>query len=230
MSYQWIEHYNFFTAMLVGLLSSGHCVVMCGGVVGVLSANIPMHHQRPLMRFSYLLSYNGGRLLSYAIAGALVGFSTSFFALKSHTLFQVMHILAGLMLVLIGLYICQWLNAISHIERLGKGLWSVVSPLAKKMLPLASPISAFPFGFVWGWLPCGLVYSTLTWSAASGSALQGAAIMLGFGLGTLPAMLSLGVFSLSLKKMLGMLIVRRISGCIIILFGANILLNTLQVT
>ena len=43
---------------------------------------------------------------------------------------------------------------------------------------------------IWGWLPCGLVYSTLTWALASGTAISGAVIMAGFGLGTLPALLA----------------------------------------
>lgn len=217
------QQYNFYAAMLIGLLSSGHCIVMCGGVVSVLSANIPLHHNHGTKRMLYLIAYNSGRIFSYCIAGALLGYSFSFFALKSHTVFQVMHFLSGTMLVLIGLYIGQWLNAISYVERLGKGLWQLLAPLAKHLIPFSSALGAVPFGFVWGWLPCGLVYSTLTWAAASGSTLQGASIMLGFGLGTLPTMFLMGYLSSKLKSLLQNKIIKSISGIIIIAYGLNIL-------
>lgn len=227
MAPEQLDQFNFYAALLIGLLSSGHCIVMCGGVVSVLSANIPLHQNHGSMRFAYLLSYNLGRILSYCMAGALLGYSFSYFGVKSHIIFQAMHLLSGLMLILIGLYIGRWLNAISHIEQLGKSLWKVLAPVAKRLIPFKSPLSALPFGLVWGWLPCGLVYSTLTWSAASGTALDGAAIMLGFGLGTLPTMITVGFVSSKLKSLLQNNFVRSISAMIIIGFGLNILYLTL---
>ena len=95
----------------------------------------------------------------------------------------------------------MWLN---RIESIGKHLWSRISPFAKHVLPVNSKTKAFGLGALWGWLPCGLVYSTLTWSMASGSLFNGAAIMLFFGLGTLPALLTISLgftsFSLLLKN------------------------------
>lgn len=223
MSTDLIEQYNFWAALLVGFLSSGHCVVMCGGVVGVLSANIPLHHNHGIMRLMYLSCYNVGRILSYCIAGALLGFSIGFFALKSNILFSALQLLSAIMLIGIGLYICQWVNFISQVEKLGKGLWRVIAPFANRFIPLKSPINAIPFGFVWGWLPCGLVYSTLTWSAASASAFDGALIMLGFGLGTLPTLLAIGVFSAKLNSLLTSMIFRQLAGIAIIVFGLRTL-------
>ncbi len=64
---------------------------------------------------------------------------------------------------------------------------AIYLPLASKAIPVNSPAKALSLGVIWGWLPCGLVYSTLTWALASGSIVSGASIMLFFGLGTLPA-------------------------------------------
>jgi hypothetical protein len=78
-------------------------------------------------------------------------------------------------------------------------------------------------GFIWGWLPCGLVYSTLTWSVASGSASQGALIMLAFGLGTLPALLSAGMAAKRLAAWVQKKTVRLLSGLLLIAFGGQTL-------
>ena len=131
------------------------------------------------------------------------------------------------MLVSIGLYLANWFNLVRKIEVIGKKLWPLVSPIANKFVPFKSPISALPFGMIWGWLPCGLVYSTLTWSAASGSAASGALIMLGFGLGTLPALFSMGYFSQQLKTLLANKYVRVISALVIIGYGLFMITKTL---
>jgi sulfite exporter TauE/SafE len=96
---------------------------------------------------------------------------------------------SGVFLFLLGLYIAGWWQGLSKIEKLGSKFWQLIRPWSKKLLPFKSPLHALPYGMIWGWLPCGLVYSVLTWSLASGSAFQGAIIMAGFGLGTLPIMI-----------------------------------------
>jgi len=214
-----IDNYNFYSALLIGFMSSAHCVVMCGGVASILSANIPLHHRNASIKLVYLLAYNAGRLFSYCMAGALLGYSFGFFALKSHLIFAILQLISGVMLVLVGLYVGQWLNIISYIERLGKTLWAYISPLAKRQIPFKSPYGAISFGLVWGWLPCGLVYSTLTWAAASGSSGQGALIMLGFGVGTLPAMFALGIVADTIKTLLQHRLVKHLSAILIIGFG-----------
>ena len=212
--------FDFFAALLVGFLGGGHCLTMCGGVGGIFSANIPSHHRLSLrFKIWYLLSYNSGRIASYCIAGALIGYSVEFFALKSHYILDILKLTAGIILVLLGLYIGRWFNGLLKIELIGKFIWPHISPLARRFLPFKNPAWAFPFGFIWGWLPCGLVYSALTWSAASASYTSGALIMLGFGLGTLPAMLAMGLFSQYLQKTLNHFIFRSIAAVLIISYG-----------
>ncbi|MDP2561544.1 sulfite exporter TauE/SafE family protein [Psychrobium sp. 1_MG-2023] len=221
--------YDFYAAVIVGLFSAGHCFGMCGGIVGAFSNNLPLHHQHALKyKLLYILSYNCGRIVSYCIAGALIGYSFGFFALKSAIFLQIIKLFSGLMLVVIGLYIGRWLNLVQKTEVIGKLIWPLIMPLGKRFIPFSTPLSAFPFGVIWGWLPCGLVYTTLTWAAASANATSGAQIMLGFGLGTLPALFALGLFSTYLNQLLSHVWFRTVGALLIICYGLNITITSLN--
>jgi len=220
------NEYDFWAALLIGFLSAGHCFGMCGGIVGAFSANLPIHHRLSSRhKVLYLITYNSGRILSYITAGALIGHSVSYFALKSSLFLHSIQVISGLMLIGIGLYIANWHKVIRFTEKLGSVFWPYISPISSRFVPFKSPLSALPFGFIWGWLPCGLVYSTLTWSAASGSALNGGLIMLGFGLGTLPAMLSMGFFSEYLKTVMSNSWIKIASALIIICYGSSLIIS-----
>lgn len=159
---------------------------MCGGIVAALRMVTP----KGVSPLPYTLSYNVGRILSYTIAGALTGFMGKIAADYIPLANYVLSLLSGVMLLLLACYLGQWYTGLTALERVGKRLFSKVQPFAKRFLPFKTPLSAFPYGFIWGWLPCGLVYSTLTWSLAAGSAVEGSAIMFFFGLGTLPTLLA----------------------------------------
>lgn len=207
---------------LIGLASSLHCVGMCGGIIGALSLSLPttVRAQRRLL-LGYSLAYSGGRIISYGLAGALMGgLSGRLFATISpdlgHTLLRWV---AALLLVGVGLYLAGWFPKFAHLERVGKPLWRWLEPLGQRLLPVRSPFQAFGFGLVWGWLPCGLVYSTLLWSASSGSAGQGALYMLAFGAGTLPAVLATGLFAGWITRLTRAPTARQIIGLSLVLFG-----------
>ena len=159
---------------------------MCGGIVAALRMVSP----KDASALPYTLAYNLGRIVSYTIAGAITGtlgkIAADFIPLANYAL----SILSGVMLLLLACYLGKWWTGLSVLENAGKGLFSKVQPFSKRFLPFKTPFSAIPYGFIWGWLPCGLVYSTLTWSLAAGNALEGAAIMFFFGLGTLPTLLA----------------------------------------
>ncbi|MGS3184736.1 sulfite exporter TauE/SafE family protein [Aeromonas taiwanensis] len=181
-------------ALLVGLAGSGHCIAMCGGVSAALSMAIPADRQHFWGRLCYLLNYNLGRILSYVIAGALVGgllATAGELGAGKHAL-AGLRVIAALLMIALGLYLAGWWQGVLLLERIGAKFWPLIKPLAGKFIPFSSALQALPFGMVWGWLPCGLVYSMLTWSAAAGSAGGGALIMLCFGLGTLPTLFALG--------------------------------------
>lgn len=215
---------TLFAPFLIGLASSLHCVGMCGGIVGALSLSLPsaVRAQRRLL-LGYSLAYSGGRIISYGLAGALMGglssrLFTTFSPDLGHTLLRW---IAALLLMGVGLYLAGWFPKFAHLERLGRPLWRWLEPLGQRLLPVRSPFQALGFGLVWGWLPCGLVYSTLLWSAASGSAGQGALYMLAFGVGTLPAVLATGLLAGWITRLTRSATARHIIGLSLVLFGLS---------
>ncbi|NVK41648.1 MAG: sulfite exporter TauE/SafE family protein [Oceanospirillaceae bacterium] len=209
-----VESLSVFTALTLGLLGGAHCIGMCGGIAATVGIARPDARTPPLVM---LLSYNGGRILSYSCAGALLGAlgvlaSGSFATLLLRTL-------AGLMLVAMGLYIGRWWQGLLQLERAGNLFWRHLRPLASKLLPARSPGQALLLGLVWGWLPCGLIYSTLIWASAAADWRQSALLMLCFGLGTLPAMLTTGLLADQLRRLLAKRLTQHVAGVLIIAFG-----------
>jgi sulfite exporter TauE/SafE len=127
--------------------------------------------------------------------------------------------LANLMLVALGLYLMDAWRGLVQLETAGQVLWRRIQPLMKHLLPLDSPIKLLALGGLWGWLPCGMVYSVLLTAMLSGSALSGASVMLAFGLGTLPTLLMLGMLGGRLRSWLQRRPIRRLSGLIVLSFG-----------
>jgi sulfite exporter TauE/SafE len=136
---------------------------------------------------------------------------------RMHAAQLVLQLVAALFMVVLGLYVAGWWNGLLRVERIGGRLiWQRLQPLGRRLLPVQSPARAFQLGLLWGWLPCGLVYSVLIWSVAAGSALHGAALMLSFGLGTLPTLLAMGTFAAALTVWVRRPAVRRAAGGLII--------------
>lgn len=208
---------SLISAFLVGLLGGGHCVGMCGGIVSAVSLSLP--GQKPHTGFQF--SYNAGRIASYTCAGVLAGLLGSSSLFLSHLLpvEKALYLLANLMLVALGLYLAGWWRGVLVLEKAGGALWKRIQPLSKKFLPVHTAGQAFVLGLLWGWLPCGLVYSVLVVALATGNAWQGGALMLAFGLGTLPALLAMGMAAVRLKRFLQQPGVRRGSGLLVLAFG-----------
>ena len=193
---------GYAALFLVGLLCGGHCVGMCGGIVGALAA------QGATTPWRLHLAYN---------AGAVGGLGTSFGALAGAQ--WLLYVLANLMLVALGIYLMGFTASLSAVERLGQALWRRLAPLGKRFLPARTVGQALPLGMVWGWLPCGLVYSALATALASGSAGRGALSMLTFGLGTLPNLLLAGVLLSRFKRFAQARAVRWTAGALVVAFG-----------
>ncbi len=212
---------SYFAAFLVGLLGGVHCVGMCGGIVGALSFGLGEGPQSGLKKWPYLLAYNLARIGSYTLAGFLLG-GFSALAVNLVAINQVQQgllVLAGLFMVLLGLYLAGWWRLLARVEQAGGFFWKRIEPLGRRFLPVRRPGQAFALGLVWGWLPCGLVYSVLIWAIASGSAVTGAGLMLSFGLGTLPNLLAMGLFAGSLQRWVQKAWLRQLAGGLIMLFG-----------
>jgi sulfite exporter TauE/SafE len=203
------------SAVVLGLLGGGHCLGMCGGLMGALTMAIPVEQRG--RRLQLLLAYNLGRILSYACAGLLLGLGG--WALANSPAAMALRIVAGLLLICMGLYLGGWWSGLTRIEALGRGLWRHIQPLASRLLPVTSLPRALLLGALWGWLPCGLVYSTLLWAASQGSAIDSALLMLAFGLGTLPVLIASGLAAQRLNQLLRQRSVRMAGGLLVIVFG-----------
>lgn len=203
------------SALILGLLGGGHCLGMCGGLMGALTLAIPPEQRG--RRLQLLLAYNLGRILSYATAGLLFGLAG--WAVASSPAAMLLRIVAGLLLISMGLYLGGWWSGLTRIEALGRGLWRHIQPVASRLLPVSSLPRALLLGALWGWLPCGLVYSTLLWAASQGDALDSGLLMLAFGLGTWPVLLATGMAAERLTDLLRRRGVRMAGGLLVILFG-----------
>ncbi|MGY4532819.1 sulfite exporter TauE/SafE [Pseudomonas sp. TE3786] len=203
------------SAVILGLLGGGHCLGMCGGLMGALTLAIPPEQRS--RRFRLLLAYNLGRILSYACAGLLIGMAG--WAVANSPAVMVLRIVAALLLIAMGLYLAGWWSGLTRIEALGRGLWRYIQPFASRLMPVSSLPRALLLGALWGWLPCGLVYSTLLWAASQGNALDSGLLMLAFGLGTWPVLLATGMAAERLTAVLRKRKVRMAGGLLVILFG-----------
>jgi sulfite exporter TauE/SafE len=205
---------SYLALFLIGLLGGTHCIGMCGGIVGALSLGAA---PRPSLH----LAYNAGRIVSYGLAGAMAGAvgGASLALADQLPLRVILFVLANLMLVALGLYLMGLTRVLAFSERFGQKLWRHLQPLTRRFLPVRTVAQAFPLGLLWGWLPCGLVYSALVTALTSGSAWRGAALMLAFGLGTLPNLLLAGLFAARLRAYAAMPAVRLTAGSLVLAFG-----------
>ncbi|MDI9779847.1 sulfite exporter TauE/SafE family protein [Pseudomonas putida] len=203
------------SALVLGLLGGGHCLGMCGGLMGALTLAIPPEQRGRRLRL--LMAYNLGRILSYACAGLLLGLAG--WALASSPAAMALRVVAALLLIAMGLYLAGWWSGLTRIEALGRGLWRHIQPAASRLMPVSSVPRALLLGALWGWLPCGLVYSTLLWAASQGNAGYSAALMLAFGLGTWPILLATGLAAERVNAVLRRRSVRMAGGVLVILFG-----------
>lgn len=215
---------TLFSAFLIGLLGSTHCFGMCGGISSALSLNIAKvgdAQSQPLFRvIRFQCYYNAGRIFTYAVIGAIAG-------LLGVTLMKVMgpsgpmfiRRSAGVILVALGLYLAGFWMGLRRLEQWGSHLWRYLSPLTKHFIPVQSFWQAILVGGLWGWLPCGLVYSTLALASTGGSWFMGAGLMLSFGLGTLPMLLVTGSLAERCSHIIRHRNTRRVSGILVILCG-----------
>lgn len=207
---------DFLSAFIIGLLGGGHCIGMCGGITTMLTSALP---QNKTSQIPYVLSYNIGRIFSYSLIGAIAGFTSSIAIKNLGFPIVALKVLAGFFLILLGLYIGQWLMWLTKIEFIGKRIWQFLSPFSKKLIPINTIKKSLFLGALWGWLPCGLVYSTLTWSLASGNAIDGALIMTFFGLGTLPALLTVSFSVNKVKLLIQNFLFRKTMALFLIMYG-----------
>jgi sulfite exporter TauE/SafE len=204
-------------AFLAGFFGSAHCVGMCGGIAGLFAVKLEIASLS--RRLGLALVYNAGRVLGYALLGFLAGGIGKTFTGVIPALAGPLRLLSGVLIILVGLRLAFDWRVLDLLERGGAVLWQRIAPSARGLLPVTSPWQALALGFLWGWLPCGLVYSALLIAATSGEAASGALVMTAFGVGTLPAMLLTGLGAAQLQAFMTRQWARRGAGLIVILMG-----------
>ena len=205
----------WYAAFAAGLLGGVHCAGMCGGIAASLSAS----SRGPAL--SRQLGFNAGRIASYAVAGAAAG-GMGGLAQAAGPIASVqlgLFVAANALMILLGLYVAGWGHAVLRIERAGQVVWRRVEPLARGIFPIDSAAKSIGAGLLWGWVPCGLVYSMLVLALASGGAWQGASVMAAFGLGTLPTLLAAGFAARKLDLLRRAPWIRQAAGGAIVAMG-----------
>jgi len=195
---------SFIIAFNLGLVSTAHCVGMCGGILTTLMLGSPEGEQKSSLKvFKRSLAYNLGRISSYSIAGLFAGLLGAKFLglsqnINAHLILQS---IAALVLIGLALNILGFSPLTKITEAVGMRLWKRIQPLGKHLYPINTLWRALLFGMLWGWLPCGLVYSAMLLSLSTGTAHEGMLTMMFFGIGTLPGMLTIGYFSDYLNRL-----------------------------
>ncbi len=209
------------TAFLAGLLGGGHCFGMCAGIAGGLGA---LSTGRGAWVSALL--FNGGRVLSYALLGAVFAgvLGQAAEALGVPGWSRGLRAVTAVLIAMVGLrFTFDW-QGLARIERLGAGLWARISPLARRAASRPGFFGRFALGLTWGFLPCGLVYTMLLTATSTGSAPSGFLTMLAFGLGTLPALLGMTLWAPALAGFLQERGTRRLVGMGLLLLAAWTLL------
>ena len=189
---------SYLAAIMMGLFSSLHCIGMCGSIIGTLTFSLSPEIRKSKFRLlTIVFSYNLGRITSYGLAGLLVGVMAGFLSLpftqgQAHRLLQIF---SALVMSGAGLYLAGWFPRFAYIEKLGTRFWKMIEPFGRKLIPVKNNAQALMFGMIWGWLPCGLIYTALALAATTGNIVHSAITMFCFGIGTLPAVMGVGVIT-----------------------------------
>lgn len=202
-------------AFVTGLLGSAHCFGMCAGISGLFAVNAGAASLRRDMPMA--VTYNLGRVLSYAFLGAIVALLGQSVVDAIPDLAAPVRLASGILIVIVGLQVAFNWRVLAPVEKAGARIWNRIAPAAKRLLPVTSIPKALGLGLLWGWLPCGLVYSVLLLAATTANPANGAAVMLAFGAGTMPAMVATGI---SASRLAGFMSRRRFgAGLLIIVLG-----------
>ncbi len=178
-------------AFVTGLLGSAHCFGMCAGISGLFAVNANV--QALKVQVPKAIAYNVGRVLTYAILGVIVALLGKGAVDSIPALGPPVRLASRILIILIGLQVAFNWRILGPLETAGAKIWQRIAPAAKGLVPVETMPQALGLGLIWGWLPCGLVYSVLLLAATTTDAAAGGMVMIAFGIGTMPAMIATGV-------------------------------------
>lgn len=221
---------DLLAAFMLGLAGSTHCLTMCGGVHSVLALNKAASPDEAIVASSHGLStasdslnkvalFSLGRVLSYGVAGLTLGSVSHVLQLAAPAIVPWARLLSGVLLLALAFYTGRWWMGLARIEKLAAFFWKAIQPATAALFPPRTGFAALGLGALWGWIPCGMVYSALAWAVLAGPPLHAFTLMLFFGFGTLPAMLSAGVMSRGLANVLEKSVVRNAGAILLLCFA-----------
>jgi len=221
-----------FAAFSLALAGGLHCAGMCGGITGALQLNRP-HDVSPARLAG---GYHTGRIVTYSLAGALAGaLGAALYAADVMPVQAALLLVGSLMLLAIGASMFGRNAWLKRIEPAGAWIWRLIAPLARRVYPPRTGLQALAAGLAWGWIPCGMVYAALPLALVAGGPVNGALVMLAFGLGTLPNMLAVDVAVYGVGRagqagaMRAHAWVRPVAGAAIVVFGLSGLAHAARV-
>lgn len=213
---------SYLVALLMGLFSALHCLSMCGSIIGSLTLSLRQEirdHKALLLPF--VLSYNFGRITSYTLGGLIAGLLERVLSLpfgEGHG-HRVLQILSAIIMLGAGLHIGGWFPRFAYIEKGGVVVWRWLEPYGRRLIPVETLPQAFFFGMVWGWLPCGLVYTAFSLAATTGDVIRSTFTMFAFGVGTLPATVGVGIMTSLMVRLSRMRKFRQLAGITLIILA-----------
>ena len=210
------QYYFLMMALAAGFLSAPHCLAMCGGIAGALALTAPAN-EVARSRWLRLAYHNVGRITSYLLLGMLTGWLGHSLVELAPPMILMFRVLAGVLMVAMGLYIAGWWMGLKVLENAGYGLWQLF--INRFPAVTLSSGRGFRSGILWGFLPCGLVYTMLAMAMATGSAISGGLLMLCFGIGTLPTLVTAGFFAERAMSLANLQSIRSAMGVVVIMFG-----------
>jgi hypothetical protein len=213
---------SYLVALVMGLFSALHCLSMCGSIIGSLTLSLRREiRENKAQLLPFVVSYNLGRITSYAMGGFFAGLLHNVLMLplgegQGH---RILQIVSALIMAGAGLHIAGWFPRFAYIEKAGAVVWRLIEPYGRRLIPVETLGQAYVFGMIWGWLPCGLVYAALTLATTAGNEVRSTLTMLAFGLGTLPAVIGIGIMTSLMMRLSSMRKFRQLAGVSLILLA-----------
>ena len=170
-----------YTAILLGLLGSFHCVGMCGPIAFLL----PLDRKSQTKRLLEIISYHAGRLLTYGFLGFLFGMLGK--RIQLFGLQQYLSIAIGILMIVVILIPNRFFSRYKFSQSVYRGISKLRHAIGFQ-LKRKEPGTFFTLGFLNGLLPCGLMYLAVFGAVGTGGMWSGALYMVCFGLGTVPLM------------------------------------------
>lgn len=212
------------SAWLVGALGGVHCVAMCGGLLGALGARDgasaqPLQPARTLARRQ--LAYHIGRIATYALLGALFGGAgaATLGIVDVLPVQRALYVVANALLLFLGARMIVRLPASAAMQRAGMRVFAPVLHALQPVLRRQDVWGRMAMGLVWGLMPCALIYGVLPVALLAGGPVQGGAVMLAFGLGTLPNVAATGVLLATTRRWFSRMTLRAFAATWMIAFG-----------